>query len=574
MNQLNRLLSGINKNLGRLTIMHKLLIASLLVVLLMTLFLVSQYAGSPKLVEVMPGASADAVSKAQAYLDSVGLPYKARDGKLMVPAERQVAIMAALAEAGKLPADSTLTFKNYIDKQNWMNPKSENDRIYNTALENTLALVIKNFKGIESATVFIDAPEPRGIGSSFHKPVASVIVFMKGGASLNPASVAAIASTVASAKSGLEAKAVNVTDGTSGKKYSMQDDQDFAASTYMEHAAKYEQYLQEKIVGHLSYIRGVSVAVNAQVDVRKTTSRNRTVKPKGAGSETLISKESSTSSNQTEPSAGGEPGIGANVRMDIKGSGGGNSTTTSETGDTGFSTMFGTTDDQIVDPHGMPTKINATIGVPRDYVVKLWEQAQGSGGTATPPTPPPAPTDTDLKPIFDVERQRIEKDIAPLIETDARVGASAAEPVKAGTVVVSMIPFAMAGNASGGSGGANNAGMLDGIGTMASTGWVKPVALGALAVVAMGMMLMMVRKASKAIDAPTAEELVGIPPALATGSDLVGEAEEGDTAMVGIEMDEHELNTKRMLDEVGELVKDKPADAASLFARWVQTDAA
>ena len=51
MNQLNRLLSGINRNLGSLTITHKLLIASLLVVSLMTLFLVSQYAGSAKLVE-------------------------------------------------------------------------------------------------------------------------------------------------------------------------------------------------------------------------------------------------------------------------------------------------------------------------------------------------------------------------------------------------------------------------------------------------------------------------------------------------------------------------------------------
>jgi len=563
-NQIKGLLNGVGKNLGKLTITHKLLIASLLVVVVMILFLVSQYAGSAKLVEVLPGASADAVSKAQAYLDSAALPYKVKDGKLLVPAEKQVAIMAALGEAGKLPADSSLTFKNYIDKQHWMNPKSENDRIFNTALENTLALVIKNFKGIESATVLIDAPEPRGLGSSFRKPVASVIVFTKGGASMNPATVAAIASTVASAKSGLSPDAVNITDGTSGKKYSIQDEQDFAASTYMEHAAKFEQYVRDKIIGHLSYIRGVSVAVNAQVDVRKTTSRNRTVKPKGAGSETLISKESTTTSNQTEPASGGEPGIGANVRMDIKGSTSGNGTTSSETGDTGFSTMFGTIDDQIVDPHGMPTKISATIGIPRDYVVKLWEQAQGASGSTS------APTDTDLKPVFDAERQRIEKDIAPLIETDARVGASPTDQIKAGAVVVSMIPVALTG-ADAGSDGASKASML-GIGSIASVGWIKQIALGGLAVAAMGMMLMMVRKASKAIDAPTAEELVGIPPALVSGNDMVGEAEEGDTAMVGIEMNEDELNTKRMLDEVGELVKDKPAEAASLFTRWVQPE--
>jgi flagellar M-ring protein FliF len=65
---------------------------------------------------------------------------------------------------------------------------------------------------------------------------------------------------------------------------------------------------------------------------------------------------------------------------------------------------------------------------------------------------------------------------------------------------------------------------------------------------------------------------VGIPPALATASDLIGEAEEGDTAMVGIEVDDQTLKTQKMLEEVGEMVKTKPSDAASIFQRWVQTE--
>ena len=53
----------------------------------------------------------------------------------------------------------------------------------------------------------------------------------------------------------------------------------------------------------------------------------------------------------------------------------------------------------------------------------------------------------------------------------------------------------------------------------------KQAVLGGLAVLAMGMMFMLVRKAGKPAVLPTAEELVGVPPALNPGSDVVGEAD-------------------------------------------------
>jgi flagellar biosynthesis/type III secretory pathway M-ring protein FliF/YscJ len=79
----------------------------------------------------------------------------------------------------------------------------------------------------------------------------------------------------------------------------------------------------------------------------------------------------------------------------------------------------------------------------------------------------------------------------------------------------------------------------------------------------------MVRKAGRAPALPTAEELVGIPPALAPGSDLVGEADESDTAMSGIEVDDDELRTQKMLEQVSELVKSNPSSAATVFNRWM-----
>src|SRR5262245_52692232 len=228
MDQLRRLLAMLQKNLAKLSISHKLLIGSLVVIMLMTLFLVSQYAGSPKMVELLPGASADAQQKAQAYLVSAGLPHENTSGKIMVPAEKQLAIMAALAEAGRLPEDSAVTFRNVVERLNWMNPKSINDQIFNQALENTLAQCLRNFKGIDSATVVIDGPPAQGLGTSVKLPTASVIVFTKGGTALEPATVNAIAATVASAKAGMTPKSVNITDGSSGRHYTAQGDSDFS----------------------------------------------------------------------------------------------------------------------------------------------------------------------------------------------------------------------------------------------------------------------------------------------------------------------------------------------------------
>jgi flagellar biosynthesis/type III secretory pathway M-ring protein FliF/YscJ len=95
------------------------------------------------------------------------------------------------------------------------------------------------------------------------------------------------------------------------------------------------------------------------------------------------------------------------------------------------------------------------------------------------------------------------------------------------------------------------------------------VILGALALVAVGMMLSMVRKAGRKVDLPTAEELVGIPPALKNAGDLVGEADEGDTAMAGIEVGDDQLKTSKILEQVGKLVDESPGDAAKLINRWV-----
>jgi len=83
----------------------------------------------------------------------------------------------------------------------------------------------------------------------------------------------------------------------------------------------------------------------------------------------------------------------------------------------------------------------------------------------------------------------------------------------------------------------------------------------------------MVRRVGKRLELPSAEELVGIPPALDQDGDVLGEAEEAQAALSGIELSDEDMQRKQMLDQVATFVKDSPEDAATLFQRWMVTEA-
>ena len=86
-------------------------------------------------------------------------------------------------------------------------------------------------------------------------------------------------------------------------------------------------------------------------------------------------------------------------------------------------------------------------------------------------------------------------------------------------------------------------------------------------------MFMMVRRASRQEEMPTAEELVGIPPALNEDeSDIVGEAAESVPALEGLEIDEGTIRRQQMLDQINDLATNAPDEAANLLRKWIQTD--
>ena len=102
---------------------------------------------------------------------------------------------------------------------------------------------------------------------------------------------------------------------------------------------------------------------------------------------------------------------------------------------------------------------------------------------------------------------------------------------------------------------------------------VKTIGLGGLALVSIGMMFMMVRRAGTKPHLPSAQELVGVPPALASAElDVVGEADEASSALEGVELNDDTMRRQQMLEQITSMVGDSPEEAAGLLRRWIKSE--
>lgn len=568
MGQFQRILRTITTQLSKLTPSQKLLIGSLVVVMVMALFLVQQYTSGPTLVELLPGATADDQSKAVSFLQASSIPYKTNPetgAVLVAPGARQQ-VLAKMGEEGKLPADTKLLFDSLIDKQSWMKNHQQNAQMELVAVQNELSLIIGKMTGVKNARVIIDAPQARpGIGTPTRNPTASVTVWTDSG--VNQKMVDAIAHLVAGSRSGLAVTNVRVIDAVNNRQLRASEDGSTAIGSYLELVAAVEDRKRQQLYDMLSpYIPGVVVTVHAQVDNSQKRKESSKVLPEGKGTENLIASESTTERRETAPVSGGEPGVRSNIGADVATVGGIGAGSSETQTDNEYAAQVGRDVEQVEAPGGYPTKINAVVNIPRDYFVKIWRSQKPEGDAAAGEGAAPAgPTDQDLEAIRINEVARIKKEVELQLDTSTKDGGTA------GTAEVSMIhslPVEQAGAASG----VGTASMLSipGTGPIAMGDLIKTVSLGGLAVLALGMVMVTAFKGTKQEKLPSAAELVGLPPALdQADADLVGEAVEAESALAGIELTEDELKHRRMLEEVAEMVKARPNDAASIVGRWV-----
>lgn len=571
MDRFRHIIENMQTQLGSLTGSQKLLAGSLVVIALMTLFLVSQYAGNQQMISLV---SDDPNINLVQTLRGAGINARVENDTIVVPPSEQRRAVATLAQAGQLPGDTTILFSNLMEFQDWKNPRQQNRQQYLLALQNELARVVSLYPSVSSAQVFIDAPEPSGLGRAAQAPTASVNVVTTDQSGLKQSSVDAIARLVSGPVSGLTPDRVEVLDPTGPRRVTNEDD--LLSTSWLEHAQKVERATEQKLRALLGDIPGVVVSVTAQVDITRVTQSSRDFKKNNEGSVAIPASETMEESINESARASGEPGVRSNQQADINygASTGQNSTRTNT--QTDFEVGVGVTESQTYDPRGMPTYLAASVAIPQTYVEQLLMQARARAavGQEEGGEEEPAPlTDQEVQQKFDELKTQFEELLGQQLVAVGPDGARTPGDitVKMLPVLGGVMPAAAGSTAFFGMGSSTASGGGLSLGPLGPVS-VETLMVGLLGLVAFVLMLGMVRKAGKRVELPDPAEIVGIPPALTTPENLVGEASESDAVMEGIEVDEAHMKIQKMLDQVNELVNENPGAASKLLGRWVETD--
>lgn len=545
MEWLKNWVAQIQVQLGELSVTQKMLIASLSVIAFAAIFLVAVYTGQPEMVPLIDrGASESQRSTVVSYLESRGEKYEMRGDQIYVPAARRASIAAAI-QTDAAP-DSGSGFAQLIEQQTWWQSNEQYRQLYNIALQNELSRSVGRMRNVEKAKVIISHPKLTGFAATHRRPSASVNVELLSG-TLNQATANAIAGLVSGAVAEMNPEDVVVIDAKAGRQFRARDDEQMIPSDFLELVQHQERLYRDKLTDALSYIPNVIVAVNVEM---QTTRRQRdSTQYDKDKSVALITSERSHSENTTEKRDGGEPGARSNIGADIAGGGGEGRSSTVEESESEFSPYAGVTHLKEFEPGGVPVRVSATVNVPRSYFVALFMQGKAEDA--------PEPDDAALQAIYTEHLERIKKQVQPLLVTK-----------DAGQLVVDVYPDASASTATAGVGGVSGGGVMALLSGDASR-FVIPGGLGLFAAI---MLLMIARKAGQTAPIPSAAELAGLPPHLEGLSDIMGEVGEADTALTGMELDEEQIASRKVAEQVAEMVKANPEEAASLIRQWVKQE--
>lgn len=555
MQSLQNTIQTIWKQVRTLSPTARLLIGSLAIIIVMTLFLVAQYTGRRAMepLGLQANLSPDARTQTLSYLQSRGIEYRESGSDILVPVDQKYTVLAQLTDSEIITPDQ-INFDTLVQQDSPFLSKAQNDRRWLVATMNVLGRTISNLDGIQRATVLIDDPPNAGGIGRAHLPASASVTVQTRGEELGQSKVDAIAEMVAGAHARLDVSDVRVIDATSGRVFRARDDSVLHASGNLELQLNKERAVRTKLIEHLAYIPGVNVGVNVIVDTRTVVQQTRSFDNPKHG----VTAERNRAINSQNTSSGAEPGVRPNTGVAIASSGRRGSSLSDERTEAEMVPAFGGTDARITDGGGHSLLISASVGVPKSYFVRLWQDQSGDQNAQ--------PSQADLNPVIETETERIKAQIEPLIDTRAVDGAVA------GTVMVSMIPdFALA---TAGPGMPDTIPEGGATGGVLSEGLVSTVGLAALALISLAMMFLLVRKATVREKLPSAAELVGMPPALADAdSDLVGEAGETSASLEGLEVDEDDIRRQQMLDQINDMARKQPTDAAMLLRRWVKAEA-
>ena len=532
-----------------------------------------QWAASPELVPLLAqDLQPEELGLVRKGLESMGEKYQVRGSRVYVsPAANTQAIIAQLQLDEKMPANISTGFAALVEKSDPWISLEENDRRWTLALQREIEHVLKQFQGVQSASVFLNLTGRRpGFSKLPPASSASVTLVMKHGDEVPRELALAAARLVSGAVAGLPVRNVQVLDAGGGSALDWDSEQD-AGNALHRLRLQHEQHYTETI---RRQVPDPKALVSVQVELNSTTTSSQTETPtKG-----VAEKEETTSDRQTRVRRSEQPGVQPNVAVSA-GSGGADETTGKESSKTEM--RVGTAVKSEATPAGDIKLVTAAISLSSSYLESVFKRTNPGGE---------APTDAQLEEVFQRERTRLAAQVARLVKPQAeenvaisRYYDTASQPVAAAEPVRALDQT------------------LD-----LARRYAPQTGLGVLALISLAMMLRMSRRASpseafgmelglprEAIEAAkraagdvaaasrsgggrAAPSMVS-PPAGAGGQDAeatvlmdVEQAAAMEGILVAQEVDPSTVQTRKMLDQVSEMVKTDPDTVAAVLEQWVQ----
>ncbi|MAE61548.1 MAG: hypothetical protein CMJ49_09355 [Planctomycetaceae bacterium] len=537
---IRRSLAQVQAQLSQLSVSQKLLISTVMVIIVMALAMVMLYAAQPEMVSLpLETADAQQIIQISALLRASDIPHETRGNKVFVPIDDRSRAMGTLAREQVLPTDTSSSFAEMLDKQDWWHGDKQQDQMWDVAIQDSLGQFIGDMPGVQHGSVIISRPSSAGFSQTHKNPTAAVNVVMNSG-KVDQHLADAIAALASGAVAELNAADVAVIDSRAGRLWNVGEEDDYAPGDYLEQVRNHERHYQAKIAQSLSFIRGLIVSVNVELDPdRKET---ETVTFNKDTSVELLETERATTSNTSDTESAGEAGARPNTALNIAGSGASGSESTSEEREASYVPHAGSMHERVVKVPGLPERVSATVHIPRDYLVARFRRANDDDQAQ--------PDDAALKALADLD---FKDKITPLI--------AAKNP---GTVMVGLYA-PIDPNAASDAAQSATAGFLAG-------GYIKYAGLGALVITSLAMMLMMVRKAARPPKLPDPRELAGLPPQPGDDSPIIGDAAQARSALTGMELTDADVRNRQVTEQISAMVNDQPDEVARVLGRWIERE--
>ncbi len=539
----------IARQLGGLTPSQKMLTATLVAIMIMTLVWWGRYAAEPEYESLLSGTGTpEEMVKAHDILKEHGISSTLSGDNLSVPADQKLQAYSVLAYSKALPHGSKDVFDDILKSVNPLQSQSVTDKMWTHGRELLAAQMIRSFPGVASASVTISAEQEFHFGTSID-PTAGVSIQTEGGRGENVSQqlVNAAADVLESSLAGMKRPNIRViVDGMPRKIENIEagvltpGEQETAAQAA-------EHRLEEKITHILSYIHNPIVTVTVQVNPTRLDEHKMEFDPKNT-----VSKERETRTTSTETStpvppageAGAQPNTGFNAG--VPAAAGVAGTSTKEENESKFDNFVGHKESETHTPAGTITPTTAAVRIPLSYFAMLYKEQNPNAKDANEAT---------MKDVIDKEKLRVKADIAAAIGLGPESDKIFVEPYLEAPTSIAAVPVATATTSL----------------RMLTPRHIKEGLLGVMALASLFMVSSLVKKG---VPGPLPEQAPAQLPTLLTnilqsGEQIAGEVAAVDPSLDAMELDDEAIRAQQMVEQVATLVKENPESAASLVKRWL-----